>query len=74
MELVTRGFELVTRRTLTFEFQFVLLSFQPVTRNSQLVTRVLPYHDAVMKKEPKIHPGNEPLPDLNVYDDWLQKN
>ena len=30
--------------THTFEFQLVLLSFQLVTRNSQLATLVLPYH------------------------------
>ena len=31
------------------------------------------YDDVVTKKEPKIYPGNELLPDLNAYDDWLQK-
>ena len=31
------------------------------------------YDNVVMKKEPKIHLDDEPLQDLNVYDDWLKK-
>ena len=31
------------------------------------------YDKVVMKKEPKIHLDSEPLPDLNAYDDWIQK-
>ena len=31
------------------------------------------YDDVVMKKEPKIHLHDEPLPDLNAYDNWFQK-
>ena len=32
------------------------------------------YDNVVMKKEPRIHPDDEPLRDLNAYDNWLPKN
>ena len=37
---------------------------QCIHQNKTLVIK-----DVVMNKEPKIHPDDEPLPDLNAYDD-----